>query len=163
MKVKGVIFEDLVNYKKTSMTIEMPKCSFKCDRECGSNVCHNSSLANMKDIEVDINSLISRYLQNGISEAVVFQGLEPFDSFDELYAFVYKFTEKSHDDIVIYTGYREDEIEDQVKVLSDIIEDNNLIIKYGRFIPESKSRYDEVLGVKLASDNQYAKVIVHRK
>ena len=35
----------------------------------------------------------------------------------------------------------------------------NIIIKFGRFIPNRPSRYDEVLGVELASDNQFAKRI----
>lgn len=163
MQLVQLIDEDFVNYKKPSMVLGFPKCSFKCDRECGKSICQNSLLANSKVVDIDIMKLIDRYKSNYISKAIVMQGLEPFDSFDELYAFVYKFTEKSHDDIVIYTGYTEEEIEDQVRTLSDIIEDNNLIIKYGRFIPDSNSVYDEVLGVKLASDNQYAKVIVHKK
>jgi hypothetical protein len=32
----------------------------------------------------------------------------------------------------------------------------NIIIKYGRYIPNQTPHYDEVLGVYLASDNQYA-------
>ena len=32
----------------------------------------------------------------------------------------------------------------------------NIIIKYGRYIPDQEPHYDEVLGVNLASDNQYA-------
>jgi hypothetical protein len=35
----------------------------------------------------------------------------------------------------------------------------NIIIKYGRFIPNHQPHYDEILGVKLASDNQYAERI----
>ena len=33
----------------------------------------------------------------------------------------------------------------------------NIIVKFGRFIPDQESHYDEVLGVNLASNNQYAK------
>ena len=159
MKVKDVLFEDFVNYKKPSMTIMMPKCDFKCDRECGLDVCQNSALAKESDIDVNIDSIIDRYISNYITESVVFQGLEPFDTYDELYAFIYKFTEKSHDDIVIYTGYNEDEVEDKVKDIKGIIDDNTLIIKFGRFIPNREKRFDEVLGITLASDNQYGKVI----
>ena len=32
----------------------------------------------------------------------------------------------------------------------------NVIIKFGRFIPNQKPHFDEVLGVELASPNQYA-------
>ena len=34
-----------------------------------------------------------------------------------------------------------------------------IIIKYGRFIPNQQKHYDEILGVYLASDNQYAEKI----
>ena len=35
----------------------------------------------------------------------------------------------------------------------------NIIIKYGRFIPHQEKHFDEILGVYLASDNQYGKRI----
>ena len=31
----------------------------------------------------------------------------------------------------------------------------NIIVKFGRFIPNQEKQYDEVLGVYLASNNQY--------
>jgi len=46
----------------------------------------------------------------------------------------------------------------------DIYRDMNIIIKFGRFIPDQKSHMDETLGVELASPNQYAlplKTIIH--
>ena len=43
-----------------------------------------------------------------------------------------------------------------VKAYSD---DGPIIIKWGRYIPNRPSRYDEILGVTLASDNQYGKQI----
>lgn len=164
MEIKGIIFEDFVNYKKASMTIMMPKCSFKCDKECGSDVCQNSHLAHQDNIEIkDIKLFLEDYyLDNDITEAIVFQGLEPFDTFDDLCEFLLEFSVRSNDDIVIYTGYNEDEIEDKVHTLINIVRlgnDNTLIIKFGRFIPNDESIYDEVLGVTLASKNQYAKVV----
>ena len=60
---------------------------------------------------------------------------------------------KCIDDIVIYTGYNLNEIEDKVNILKNY---KNIIIKFGRFIPNNKIHYDEILGVYLASDNQYA-------
>ena len=60
------------------------------------------------------------------------------------------------DDIVIYTGYNEDEIQKEINKLRQF---KNIIIKFGRFIPNQKKKYDEVLGVTLSSDNQYAEVI----
>lgn len=159
MKLKGLIDEDFINYKKPSMTLLFPHCSFKCDKEYGQPVCQNSSLANSKDIEIDADKLVDRYLSNNISRAIVMQGLEPFDSFEDLFEFVGKFSKKSNDDIVIYTGYKLDEIKEQVDDLHNNITNNKLIIKFGRFIPNSKEKFDDVLGVTLSSDNQYAKVI----
>ena len=41
MILKGLIDEDFVNYKKPAMVLEFPYCSFKCDKECGRQVCQN--------------------------------------------------------------------------------------------------------------------------
>ena len=35
----------------------------------------------------------------------------------------------------------------------------NIIVKFGRYVPNQLPHYDNVLGIKLASDNQYAKVV----
>ena len=45
IELKGVIFEDFVNYKKPCMTLMFPKCNFKCERECEEAFCQNSELA----------------------------------------------------------------------------------------------------------------------
>jgi hypothetical protein len=91
-------------------------------------------------------------LNNPITSAIVCGGLEPFDTGDDLYNFIIAARQYTNDDIVIYTGYNEDEISEELKVLSTI---PNIIIKYGRFIPDQTPKYDEVLGVQLASPNQY--------
>ena len=157
MKLKGVIFEDFVNYKKPSMVLEFPRCTWKCDSDAGSQVCQNGTLANYPDIDVEISKLVDMYLQNDITTAIVCAGLEPFDSFQDLFLFVDLLRSKScTDDIVIYTGYREEEITELVEKLSNY---KNVIIKFGRYIPDSHEIYDETLGVTLASNNQYAKKI----
>lgn len=155
MLVKGIIDTDIVNYKKISMTIEFPYCSFKCDKECGRAVCQNSPLINEPNIDISYDDLIERYLNNGMTSAVVCQGLEPLDSFDDLYTFILYLRDQYHcnDDVVIYTGYNKEEIKEQIEKLSLLI---NVIVKYGRYIPDQEPHYDEVLGVNLASDNQYA-------
>ena len=152
MKIKGLISEDLVNYKKPSMTIIFPYCTFKC----GEGYCQNSELAKAPIIEMNVNNLVDRYINNPITEAVVMQGLEPFDSWNDLIEFVKQLRESTDDDIVIYTGYYKEEIADKISLLSKY---KNIIIKYGRYIPDQKKHYDEVLGVYLASENQYAERI----
>ena len=153
MKVKGIVDEDFVNYKKPSMFIISPYCTFKCDKEAGCQVCQNSDLANSPIIEINNDEIIKRYLGNSITEAVVIGGLEPFDTFEELYQFIKDFRRKSNDDIIIYTGYYPEEVSEKIRQLSLFL---NIVIKFGRFIPNQKSHYDTVLGVELASDNQEA-------
>lgn len=157
MILKGVIFEDFVNYRKPSMVLEFPICkNFKCDKECGERVCQNSLLAQSPNIEIYPISLIKKYLNNPISEAIVCQGLEPFDSWPDLIDFLYCFRQYSQDDFVIYTGYTEKEIQDKIDTLKNF---KNVIIKFGRYIPNQPKHLDEVLGVSLASPNQYAKIL----
>jgi hypothetical protein len=153
MKVKGIVDEDFVNYKKPSMFIISPYCTFKCDKEAGCQVCQNSDLANSPIIEINNDEIIKRYLDNPITEAIVIGGLEPFDTFEELYQFIKDFRRKSNDDIIIYTGYYPEEVSEKIRQLSLFL---NIVIKFGRFIPNQKSHYDTVLGVELASDNQEA-------
>ena len=153
MILKGIIYEDFVNYKKISMYISFPYCSFKCDKEFGCQICQNGSLANTENINISLDSIVDRYINNPISEAVVMAGLEPMDSFEELMELISAFRDKTEDDIVIYTGYYKDEILDKIDELSNF---KNIIIKFGRFIPYQEKHYDKVLGVYLASDNQYA-------
>ena len=159
MIVKGLLDEDFVNYKKPSMVIMFPTCSFKCDKECGMQVCQNSTLATAPGIEISYEDIVNRYLENHITSAVVFAGLEPFDSVLDVVALVKKFRDKGcNDDIIIYTGYTEQEVSSIIR-LSNIKQYSPIIIKYGRFIPNSSSHFDETLGIILKSDNQYAKEI----
>ena len=55
--------------------------------------------------------------------------------------------------IVIYTGYYPNEIQPKLDRLKKY---KNIIIKFGRFIPDKANRYDDVLGITLSSDNQFA-------
>lgn len=152
MRIKGLTDEDFVNYKFPSMFIVTSQCSFKCDAECGKAVCQNLPLAAAPIIEISATDLVQRYLKNDITKAVVIGGLEPFDSSRELLEFIAEFRRYSNDDIVIYTGYYEDEIQSYINRLAN--DYNNIIIKFGRFIPDQQPHYDEVLGVFLASNNQ---------
>lgn len=153
MEVKGVRMEDFTNYKKPSMFIAFPSCSWKCEKECGMRVCQNSVLATTPNINVDIRNLIERYMNNPITQAVVCAGLEPFDNWDDLQCFIMNFRYWCYDDIVIYTGYTKEEIADKIEWLKLY---EPIVIKYGRFIPNQESHYDPVLGIQLASPNQYA-------
>ena len=157
MKLKGIIETDTVNYKKISMVLEFPICKgFKCDRECGQQVCQNSALATAPDINVRYAYIVNKYINNPITQAICFQGLEPFDSWEDLITLVAYLRVRTNDDIVIYTGYNKEEIADKVEKLKRY---PNIIIKFGRYIPNQQPHYDDILGVNLASDNQYAEII----
>lgn len=156
MRVKDIVYEDFLQYKKPSMFIICPYCSFKCDMENGTQLCQNWPLAKQPNIEINNEKIISNYLQNSITKSIVFGGLETLDSFQEVYDLISLLRKYCDDDVVIYTGYNEDEVAEKVEKLKEF---KNIIIKYGRYIPNQSSHYDEVLGIELASNNQYAKRI----
>lgn len=156
MIIKGLVEEDFVNYKKPSMFITFPTCSFKCEKDCGMRVCQNSALADAPNINIAVDDLVDRYLSNPITAAIVCGGMEPFESWYDLLHLIENLRTKTDDDIVIYTGFKEEEISYAVDCLSIF---PNIIIKFGRFIPNQQPRYDEILEVNLASDNQYARRI----
>lgn len=152
MLVKDIIDTDIVNYKDISMFIIFPYCTFKCGKE----LCQNSKVALMPNIDISIDSIIKRYISNPISKAIVCGGLEPFDSWDDLYQLVTKFRNNNIKDvIVIYTGYTAEEINDK-GYIEKLKKYPNIIIKFGRFIPNQPHYYDDLLGVELTSSNQYS-------
>ena len=61
--------------------------------------CQNSRLANSPNIEIDIKSLVLRYVSNYYTDSVVRGGLEPMDSWDDLYAFIKALRIVTDDDV----------------------------------------------------------------
>lgn len=156
MKICALQDEDFINYKKPSMFIGFPSCSWKCDRECGMQVCQNSALASSPIKDIGFKTIVNRYINNPITSAVCCGGLEPLDTWDDLYGLITYLRVSTQDDIVIYTGYYKEEIEEYINKLKAF---PNIIVKFGRYIPNQKKHFDEVLGIHLASDNQYAEQI----
>jgi hypothetical protein len=157
MKILGIIDEDFVNYKEPCMVIEFPYCDFKCDKENGNQICQNYMLSKEPTINIPVDVITRLYCNNDITKAIVFQGLEPFDSDAcDMIDLISSLRVQTNDPIIIYTGYNKDEVNlEYLKAFKF----ENIIIKWGRYIPNQKLHYDEILGVKLASDNQYAEVI----
>ena len=164
MRVLKIIDEDFTNYKEPCMFIGTISCGGKCCIEAGIPlcVCHNDQWRNADYQDIPNSEICERYLEDPISSAIVFGGLEPFEQFPELIEFIKTFRNTYHiiDDIVIYTGYNANEIIDEVNLLREF---GNIIIKFGRYIPDAPSVQDPVLGVKLASSNQYAERLTNMK
>ena len=135
MIIKGIQEEDFINYKKPSMFIGTSICDWKCcNEQClDKNICQNSSLANSKTIDISADEIYRRYINNPITKSIVIGGLEPMLQFSDVLELIKTFRNNDCND--------------------------DIVIKYGRYIPDQKEHYDEVLGVYLASSNQYAERI----
>ena len=157
MILKNIIDEDFTNYKTCSMFIGFPTCTFKCEKECGcKGMCQNMPLVNSPDIDISCHDIIKRYLDNPLTSAIVCGGLEPMDSKEDLLELISELRLFCDDPVIIYTGYYKEEILDVIEQLKRY---TNIIVKFGRFIPNQEKHYDEVLEVYLASNNQYAEII----
>ena len=158
MRIKTIVDEDFTNYKKPSMFIGTISCAGKCCIEAGIplSVCQNDSWRKNPIIDMDDIRIVDRYINNPYTDSIVFGGLEPFEQFDELLTFTDTFRKVCDDLVIIYSGYTKDELGDYLKELAVY---PNIIVKFGRYIPNDVPRFDDVLGVTLASSNQYAERI----
>lgn len=154
MKIKTIVDEVFQDFYKISMLIGTCYCDFKCLREIGEDICicQNSDIFNSPTIEIDNKKIIERFNQNNLTEAIIFGGLEPISQFDEIKEFISEFRKTNNNDILIYTGYYPEEINKEIKSLEKF---NNIYFKFGRFIPNKPSKYDEILKINLSSDNQF--------
>lgn len=160
MKIKTLIDEDFTNYKEPVMFIGTAFCTGKCCKEQNLplSVCQNDGWRSVAPVDIPDKDIIERYLDNDITNAICFGGLEPFEQFDEIYNFIAILRNYYHcdDTVIIYTGYDKAEILMQVEKLKTM---PNIIIKFGRYIINQDRHRDEILDVELASDNQYAEKI----
>lgn len=156
LTVKEIVDENFQDYKKAAMFIATVKCDFKClvERGLDCGICQNSKTAKLPDKKILISDIFARYKSNPLTSAIVIGGLEPMLQFDEIFSLVSYFRNNMcNDDFVIYTGYYPEEISQKVQLLKSF---ENIIIKYGRFIPDSTGVFDDVLGITLNSENQHA-------
>ena len=159
MKIITLVEEDFTNYKLPSMFVALGHCDWKCCKEANIpiTVCQNSELVKAQDIEVPIREIFDRYINNPITKAVCIGGLEPMTVAGHVLDLLDYFrTHGCDDDFVIYTGYYLNEIP---TIITRLKKYKNVVVKFGRFIPNRPSRYDKILGVTLISDNQYAERI----
>ena len=155
IKIKGIVEEDFTQYRRPTMVVLFPTCTFKCDKENKCDLCQNAKLLQEPDILVDPKAIAERYTRNSITEGFVFSGMEPFDSTEDLYSLLSNIREVTEDVVIIYTGYTYAELIDRGDI-KKLREYRNIVLKVGRFVPNRPSRFDNVLGVTLSSDNQFA-------
>lgn len=155
MRLKNIIEEDFVQYKEPCMFLTTCFCNWKCCTEIGADICmcQNSPAYDSPIVNKRNEALVKKYLKNDITKSIVFGGFEPMLQFDEMLELVKCFRSKTDDIIVIFTGFRENEIADKIEQLKQF---KNIIVKFGRYRPGEKPHRDEVLGVELANDEQHA-------
>lgn len=159
MQLKQIVVEDFVNYKLPSMFIGTSICNWKCciEQNIDIGVCQNAPLYNSPTKEISNEYIYEQFVNNPITKSVVIGGLEPMLQIDEVIDLIDYFRSNGENaTFVIYTGYYPDEIPEPLERLKKY---KNIIVKFGRYIPNDKPRYDEVLGISLVSSNQYAEVI----
>ena len=115
MVIKGLVDEDFIQYKKPTMFITNTFCDLKCEKECGIQCCGNNQLFKEPTIYITFDSIIQKYLNNPITKSITFGGLEQIDELEQLLGLIKGFRKYTQDDIVIYTGYKEEEIAEQIK------------------------------------------------
>lgn len=159
MKVLKIVDERLSDYRMPMLMLVATSCDWKCSKDAHfpATLCQNHQWKDVEAFDVTPQNVYAAFVKNPITCGLLFGGLEPFLQFDEMLDVIRYFRQQTiAAPIVIYTGYREDEVADKIAILSNF---QNLIVKFGRFIPRQVPHMDPVLGVKLASDNQYAKII----
>ena len=175
MKLINLIEEDFTNYKKPGMFLGFPFCSGKCNPKDALPICQNQQLHSAKLIDISAEEIITRYYNNPIPRCLIFGGLEPFDTFTAMIEVIdalhncssflpYTVKKTNPDgyatvddaDIVVYTGYYPWEIETQLYKLAEHDPYENILIKFGRYLPGHKPHPDRNLGVYLVSDNQFS-------
>lgn len=158
MRIKDLMDENFQDYKRTSMFICTAFCDGKCYKELGldCSICQNSKILSQPIFDLPDEKIVQRYINNPITKAIIIGGLEPFEQFQEMLGLISEFRKSTQDPIIIYTGYYKNEIEDQIDVLKTF---PNIIVKFGRYIPNKEPKYDPILEITLANPEQYAEKI----
>jgi hypothetical protein len=146
------------DYHKTCLYLATPRCNFKCVREArekGIEIveCQNHALAGSLPTDYSAEEVAKAYHESVFAEALLLSGLDPLDCWEDVIVFLREFRAiEPGVEVVLYTGYYEHEVLEQVRQLSEL---GNVMVKFGRYDPSVPPGYDEVGGVTLASGNQH--------
>ena len=155
MRLKQIIDESFGDYKLCSMLLIADKCTWKCEG------CQNKHLSQLPSQNFPDEEILERFHNNPLTEAIVIGGLEPFEQLNELVIFIGEAIKAELNvPIVIYTGFEIDDFdlywsgfEPAAKTYKGPV-----IVKFGRYVANSESYFNEDLGVTLISKNQYTYV-----
>lgn len=140
---------DIVNYKEACMFIG---AGYSCSRGCPN--CQNEALKGTKPHLTRGERIVEDYMNLPITHAIVFGGLEPLEDLDNLTEWIRLFRDKTDDPIIIYSG-DPPKSPRVINAVTRLKRYKNIIFKLGEYHMGQKPHYDELLGVKLASDNQH--------
>lgn len=163
MLVKEIIAENFQDYKKISMFICANSCDGKCWREQGLSpaICQNDKILCQKTISIPNEEIVEMFMSNHVSEAIIFGGLEPLLQIEDVVDIIRILRDAGdRSDVVVYTGYKLEESPTQ-NFIQRIRESNlpHVLLKVGRYIPNDIGKFDEILGVRLASQNQFGYIV----
>lgn len=164
MRVRKLLTERYQDYRLPCMYLAACFCDWKCCPDTP-YVCQNHPVAQMPVTDIPDDEILDRYEENPITEAIVIAGLEPLLQVREVVNLIRCASERGiRTTFVIYTGYTKKEVRfigffDALKA-AGIGDGIGVIMKYGRYVQDQQPHFDEVLGVELASGNQYAEKIV---
>jgi pyruvate-formate lyase-activating enzyme len=133
-------------------------CDWKCLKEQNLplSTCQNSHTCDIGNKEIELKELVARFNDNVLSECVIWAGLEPMLQFEEMLCFINEFRKTNNEEVIIFTGYYPEELKWHIEKLKSF---SNLIIKFGRYIKNSKPIRDNLLKIELVSENQFSKRI----
>lgn len=147
------VFQD---YKKSALLLCTCFCDWKCCTELGrdKSMCQNSTLKEVAIKKIPFSEIFDMVTRNTVIDAVIFGGLEPFIQINQVIQCIEYLRERGMTkDILIYTGYYIEEIDEAI---IERLKESDVILKCGRYIPDRPPKFDDILGVTLASDNQYS-------
>lgn len=153
IRLKDVV-EVFQDYKKSALLLCCISCDWKCCIEAGisNDVCQNHNIAKQGEARLPFDVILNR-VNSSLTDAIIFGGLEPLLQTKEVCGLIEYLRECGvKKDILVYTGYYLEEIDSGVL---ERLKKCHVILKCGRYIPNKPKKFDKILGITLASDNQY--------
>ena len=109
----------------------------------------------METLEIESIEIVNMIKNNPFEKGIILGGLEWSNQPEELVELI-NLAKTNGLEVMVYTGLNEDEF---YNVVNKSMIPNGIYIKFGRYIEHMDKRVNIQYGIKLASDNQYIKLI----